>query len=69
MDTHSVVNVKTDFATFSKGVYSKKKEFAPFRLAPFLVELDPYSEGALGAEKQTGSPKSCDPHHKCTLDS
>ena len=44
--------------TFWKGVYSKRKEFAPRRSKFFPFRVDPFSEGAWCAGKQTGSNKS-----------
>ena len=38
---------------FWKGVYSKRKEFAPRESKFFSFEVDPFSEDAFGAGKQT----------------
>ena len=40
-----------------KGTYSKRKEFAPNGSKFFPLRVDPFSEAAWWAEKQTGSHK------------
>ena len=43
---------------FWKGVYSKRKEFAPLGSKFFPFWVDPFSEGAWCARKQAGSHKN-----------
>ena len=42
---------------FRKGVYSKRKEFAPLRSNFFSFRFDPFSKGTWCAGKQTGRHK------------
>ena len=51
--------------TFWKGVNSKRKELAPKGSQFFPFRVDPSSEGAWCAGKQTGSHKSHLPCNKC----
>ena len=55
---------QSDLLSFLKGVFSKRKEFAPLGSKFFPFRVDPFSEEALYAGKQTGSHKSCLPCKK-----
>ena len=50
-----------DLSSFWKGVYSKRKEFAPHGNKFFPFRVDHISEWAWFAGKQSGSPKICLP--------
>ena len=54
-------SVRIVFVSFWKGVSSKRKEFAPFGSKFFSLRVDPFSEGAWCAGKQTRNHKSCVP--------
>ena len=47
------------FASLLKGVYSKRKEFAPLGSKFFPFRVDPFSEGIWYADMQTESHKNC----------
>ena len=49
------------FASLLKGIYSKRKEFAPHGSKFFPFRVDSFSDGARFAELQTGSHKICLP--------
>ena len=48
---------KLFLSPFGKGIYSKRKEFAPLGRKFFPFTADPLSEGAWCAEKQTVNHK------------
>ena len=56
--------MKTNFAPFYRGVFSKRKEFAPHGSKFFPSRVDPFLEGNWGTGKQTESHKSCLPCEK-----
>ena len=51
-------SVKMVLPPFRKGVYSKRKESAPFGSKFFLFRVDHFSDGDLCTAKQTGSLKT-----------
>ena len=51
-------SVKIVLLLFRKGVYSNRKEFAPFRCKCFPFRVDPFSEGDWYVGKQINH-KSC----------
>ena len=52
---------KVVFFFLLKGVYFKRKEFAPKWSKFFPFNVDPFSEGDWRAGKQTGCYKNCRP--------
>ena len=56
-----VTRLELLLAPFWKGVFSKRKEIAPFGSKFFPFREDPFSERDCWAGKQTGNHKSCLP--------
>ena len=68
MDTlpGEVTPVKIILPPFWSGLYSKRKEFAPFGSKFFSFRVDPFSERDWYAGKQTGCHRSCLPRKSST---